>query len=66
MSTKEQGPALPATLLPVLLAALGTSPWAREEASSLCLLPYPEHWSPGPLSIGVTFSSGQPEITNKI
>jgi len=28
--------------------------------------PPPEHWSPGPLSIGVTFSSGQPGNTTLI
>jgi len=61
MSTKEQGPALPATLLPVLLATLGILPLGTR-GGLRCVLPYPKHWSPGPLSIGITFSSGQSGI----
>ena len=62
MSTKEQGLALPATLLPVLLAALGILPLGTRGGLRCVSSPTP-NTSPGPLSIGITFSSGQPGIT---
>jgi len=41
-------------VLPVLLATLG-----HERRPLLRLLPHPAPWNPGPLTIGITFSSGQ-------
>ena len=65
MSTKEQGPALPATLLPPLLAALEILPLGTRGGLRCVSSPTP-NTSPGPLSIGITFSSGQPGNTNSI
>jgi len=52
-SITEQGPSLPATLLP---AALGLLPGAQGRRP----LPFhPTPWNPGPLSIDIIISSGQ-------
>jgi len=62
MSTKEQGPALPATLPPVLLAALGILPLGTR-GGLRCVSSPTLNTSPVPLSIGITFSFGQPKFT---
>ena len=62
MSTREQKPTLPATLPPVLLAALEILPLGTRGGLRCVSSPTP-NTSPGPLSIGITFSSGQPGNT---